>query len=214
MASVASAVPKSTSVTRQLVTLGFVALITRLSIPVVKNLLARRQLMNASFDPLRLVNTYGAFGSVNDYRNELIVTAAQNVAGEWKEYEFKVKPGNVMRRPRWISPFHYRLDWQMWIAATIGSIDRSSWMYNFLLQLLERNKDVTSLIETDQWAYTEDPAKYIRVDVYRYSFHKHVRGVKGKQPFWDREFVGRFYPRQGISTVASLKDDLKSLYTY
>jgi hypothetical protein len=170
--------------------------------------------MNASFDPLRLVNTYGAFGSVNDYRNELVVSSAQNLNGDWREYEFKVKPGNVMRRPRWISPYHYRLDWQMWIAATIGYIDRSPWIYNFLLQLLERNKDVTGLLEKDPWAESYVPPRYIRVDVYRYTFHQHIRGVKGKQPYWDRVRVGRFYPRQGIGTVDSLKSDIKALYYY
>lgn len=206
--------PKPASIARQVLTFSFIALIARLNVPVIKNLLARRQLMNASFDPLRLVNTYGAFGSVNDYRNELVVKAAQNITGEWKEYEFKVKPGNVMRRPRWISPYHYRLDWQMWIAATIGRIERSPWVYNFLLQLLQRNQDVTALLENDPFADAEEPPRFIRVDVYRYSFHKHVRGVKGKQPFWDREQVGRFYPRQGLSTISSLKSDIKSLYCY
>ena len=32
------------------------------------NLLSSRQLMNASFEPLHLVNTYGAFGSVSRQR--------------------------------------------------------------------------------------------------------------------------------------------------
>ncbi len=29
----------------------------------------------------------------------------------WREYEFKCKPGAVGRRPCFISPYHYRLDW-------------------------------------------------------------------------------------------------------
>lgn len=33
-----------------------------LSVPVVINLFSSHQLMNTSFDPLRIVNTYGAFG--------------------------------------------------------------------------------------------------------------------------------------------------------
>ncbi len=33
---------------------------------------------------------------------------------EWREYHFKVKPGDVTRRPAIISPYHYRLDWLMW----------------------------------------------------------------------------------------------------
>ena len=38
------------------------ALLIYLSIPVVQNLISSRQRMNTSFEPLRLVNTYGAFG--------------------------------------------------------------------------------------------------------------------------------------------------------
>ena len=37
-------------------------LIAYLSFPVMSNLLSHRQAMNTSFDSLRLVNTYGAFG--------------------------------------------------------------------------------------------------------------------------------------------------------
>ena len=36
---------------------------------------------------------------------------------QWKEIEFKCKPGSVDRRPCVISPYHYRLDWLMWFAA-------------------------------------------------------------------------------------------------
>lgn len=43
-------------------------LLARLSVPVVVNLLSPRQAMNTSFDPLRIVNTYGAFGSVTKHR--------------------------------------------------------------------------------------------------------------------------------------------------
>ena len=36
---------------------------------------------------------------------------------EWREYEFKCKPGNTSRTPCLISPYHYTLDWLMWFAA-------------------------------------------------------------------------------------------------
>ena len=44
-----------------------------LSYRPARNLLSRRQVMNSSFDPLRLVNTYGAFGSVTRRRHEVII---------------------------------------------------------------------------------------------------------------------------------------------
>lgn len=37
-------------------------LLAYLSVPVVQNLFSTRQMMNTSFDSLRIVNTYGAFG--------------------------------------------------------------------------------------------------------------------------------------------------------
>jgi len=107
--------------------------------------------MNGSFDPLRLINTYGAFGTVNEERIELIVKATDSMDSEWREYEFKVKPGRVNRGPRWISPYHYRLDWQMWIASVGGGIERSPWMYNFLLKLLREDKSVLALLDRDPW---------------------------------------------------------------
>ena len=37
------------------------------------NMLSSRQMMNASFDPLHLVNTYGAFGSITRERYEIVI---------------------------------------------------------------------------------------------------------------------------------------------
>lgn len=41
-------------------------LLAYLSIPVVQNLLSSKQMMNTSFDSLRIVNTYGAFGRYSE----------------------------------------------------------------------------------------------------------------------------------------------------
>eukprot|EP00521_Asterionellopsis_glacialis_P011450 CAMPEP_0195302310 /NCGR_PEP_ID=MMETSP0707-20130614/30875_1 /TAXON_ID=33640 /ORGANISM="Asterionellopsis glacialis, Strain CCMP134" /LENGTH=194 /DNA_ID=CAMNT_0040365525 /DNA_START=6 /DNA_END=593 /DNA_ORIENTATION=- len=194
--------------------------------------------MNTSFDPLRLVNTYGAFGSVNDVRTEFIISSAATPEGPWKEYEFKVKPGNVKRHPRWISPYHYRLDWQMWIANTVGDINRSPWIYNFLLKLLEQDKGVLKLLASDPWKQSSstpirtttsssklgdttksdgdnensnstqnDEPKYIRIDKYKYNYHKKMAGEKDP-PYWDREFVSKVFPPVSAD---DLKDILKIL---
>ena len=70
--------------------------------------------MNTSFDPLKLVNTYGAFGSITKERTELIFKASEKInptesEKDWFEIEFKCKPGAINRRPCQISPYHYRL---------------------------------------------------------------------------------------------------------
>ena len=97
-------------------------LVAYLSFPIVSNLLSSQQLMNSSFDNFRLVNTYGAFGSVTKERREVIIEGTESAnpfdsSALWLEYEFNCKPGDVNRRPCLISPYHYRLDWLMWFAA-------------------------------------------------------------------------------------------------
>nr|XP_039333771.1 lipase maturation factor 1 isoform X9 [Saimiri boliviensis boliviensis] len=72
-------------------------LLAWLSVPVVLNLLSSRQVMNTSFNPLRIVNTYGAFGSVTKERTEVVLqgTASPNASAPdavWEDYEFKCKP--------------------------------------------------------------------------------------------------------------------------
>lgn len=47
---------------RRVVNVSLGVLIGFLSVPVVMNLVSSKQVMNTSFDPLRIVNTYGAFG--------------------------------------------------------------------------------------------------------------------------------------------------------
>ncbi len=53
--------------------------------------------MNASFEPLHLVNTYGAFGTITRRRFEVIVQGTYDKTpddfADWKEYEFRGKPG-------------------------------------------------------------------------------------------------------------------------
>src|SRR5690606_11495428 len=87
-----------------------------LSVPAVRNLFARRQLMNASFNRWQLANAYGAFGTVTKERIEYIVegTADDDPAhATWSEYGFRGKPGDLRRIPPQVAPYHLRLDWLM-----------------------------------------------------------------------------------------------------
>ena len=175
---------------RSLVSFVFILSMAKLNIPVLRNLFARRQVMNASFDRLRLAGTYGAFGVVSEQREELIVESAQDIKGPWKEYQFKVKPGDVNRRPRWISPYHYRLDWQLWIASQSGGIERSPWLVKLLLKLLRKEKDVLDLIERDPWENDNNGPRYIRIEKYKYQYYNPIRdagdGQSNEKPFWKR----------------------------
>merc|ERR1719201_2909264 len=159
---------------RQSIALGLV--LAYASLPVVSNLMAMggRQSMNDSFGSFKILNTYGAFGSINQKRTEVILkgTAATSLSGgdiEWKEYHFKCKPGDIDRRPCTITPFHYRLDWLMWFAA-FGDYRRHPWILQLANKLLSNDTAVRGLLAEDESPFAEDPPKFIKADRYQYEF--------------------------------------------
>jgi len=92
-----------------------------LSIQPVFNMLSPAQIMNTSFDPLDLVNTYGAFGSVGKERMNVVYEGTMDSIADdhanWKAYPYKGLPVELDKRPPQIAPYQLRLDWQMWFAA-------------------------------------------------------------------------------------------------
>ena len=69
--------------------------------------------MNTSYEPFRIVNTYGAFGSVTKNRTEVVLEGTwdedpKSPNANWMEYDFPCKPGDLTQRPCLISPYHYR----------------------------------------------------------------------------------------------------------
>ena len=113
------------------------------------NLASGRQLMNYSYDPLDLVNTYGAFGTVGRERDEIIFEGTDDavITGDtkWKEYEFKAKPGDPNRRPPFVAPYQPRIDWQIWFAA-MASPAEYPWTLHFVWKLLHNDRGTLSLL--------------------------------------------------------------------
>ncbi|RBY90502.1 lipase maturation factor family protein [Blastococcus sp. TBT05-19] len=156
-----------------------------------RNLFSRRQVMNASFDPLRLVNTYGAFGSVTRVRHEAVVEGTDDpVAGPdaaWQEYEFRGKPGDVHRRPPQYAPYHLRLDWMMWFVG-IDPRYGGRWLPEFLRLLLEGDRATLRLLRSSPFP-PGAPPRYVRVRLYRYRFTtREERRATGA--WWVRTPVG------------------------
>jgi hypothetical protein len=97
-----------------------VILVIVMSIRPALNMLSPTQVMNTSFDPLHLVNTCGAFGSITTDRYQLVIegTDAENPSeDDGQAYEFKSQPVRTDERPPQWAPYHLRLDWQLWFAA-------------------------------------------------------------------------------------------------
>ena len=153
-----------------LLVLAVTAGLVLLSIRPLINLFSRRQLMNASFNRYHLVNAYGAFGTVTKVRRELIVegTDAADLGDEtgWREYGFRGKPGDPLRRPPQFAPYHLRLDWLLWFLA-LGVRD-TAWFERYLERLLQGDRAALALLRENP--FPDGPPRWIRVTVWRYRF--------------------------------------------
>jgi hypothetical protein len=172
------------------VTIAVFLLVAYLSIAPVTNLFSNRQLMNASFDPFDLVNTYGAFGTVGKERDEIIFEGTDDtvITGntKWREYEFKAKPGDPNGRPAFIAPYQPRIDWQIWFAAMASPADYP-WTLHFVWRLLHNDEATLSLLAGNP--FPEAPPHYIRARLYRYRF-----APPGDATWWKRESIGEWLP--------------------
>ncbi|MHC0430344.1 lipase maturation factor family protein [Streptomyces sp. O3] len=171
------------------------ALVAGLSYRPARNLLSRRQLMNYSFDPLHLVNAYGAFGTVGRVRYEVVVEGtAEPVpppdASGWRAYEFRGKPGDPRRLPRQFAPYHLRLDWLMWFAALNPGYARP-WFGAFVERLLLNDRDTLRLLRTHP--FPDAPPTYVRAVLYRYRFTT-WRELRATGAWWHRTYAGEFLP--------------------
>ncbi|MFB6212076.1 MAG: lipase maturation factor family protein [Halobacteriales archaeon] len=163
-----------------------------LSIRPIRNMLSTGQVMNTAFDPLHLVNTYGAFGSITKDRFQIVIEGTQATdpdPADWVEYEFKGQPVKLDRRPPQWAPYHLRLDWQLWFAAMSPSPRRHPWFTTLLERLLEGDRATLNLLRTNP--FPDDPPTYVRAIRYRYAFtSKAERDRTGR--WWRRERVGTY----------------------
>ncbi|MFJ9810635.1 lipase maturation factor family protein [Streptomyces sp. NPDC101158] len=160
----------------------------------VRNLLSRRQAMNRSFDPLHLVNTYGAFGTVGRVRDEIAVEGTDDPEPDehtvWREYGFKGKPGDPRRMPRQFAPYHLRLDWLMWFAALSPGYARD-WFGPFVERLLAGDRDTLRLLRHNP--FPDAPPTHVRARLYRYRFTT-WRELRETGAWWHRTLRREFMP--------------------
>ncbi|MFP2924042.1 lipase maturation factor family protein [Pyxidicoccus sp. 3LG] len=175
--------------------LAVAALVVVLSYRPARNLFSREQLMNASFEPLRLVNTYGAFGSITRERHEVVIegTSDEHLTPdtEWREYEFRGKPTDPKRRPPQWAPYHLRLDWLMWFAALSPAYYAPRWFLPFMVKLLEGDPAVLRLLRRNP--FPDRPPRAIRAVLYRYRFTT-WRERRATGAWWERTRLGEYLP--------------------
>jgi len=140
-------------------------------------------------EPLHIVSSYGLFAVMTTSRNEIIFEGSDDSV-EWREYEFRYKPGDVARRPRWNIPHQPRLDWQMWFAA-LEDPRGLRWFSRLLERLLLNEPTVTTLLETNP--FPDKPPAYVRAQFYNYAYASDEEKATGR--WWDRRLLGLYFPR-------------------
>ena len=172
---------------------GVAVAVAILSISPVLNMVSPHQVMNFNYNPLHLVNTYGAFGGITRPRYEVVVEGTSEAvlipSTKWREYAFKGKPGDLSARPPQIAPYHLRLDWLMWFAA-LSSYDREPWFVNFVAKLLQGDRATLALIKTNP--FPDKPPQYVRALLYEYHFTTpKERSESGH--WWTRQLAGTYF---------------------
>ena len=140
-------------------------------------------------EPFRIANGYGLFRVMTKDRREIVIEGSSDGI-DWQPYEFKWKPGDVMRSPGWCAPHQPRLDWQMWFAA-LGSYQQNPWLVRTAMCLLEGKPDVTRLFARNP--FPERSPRYVRAIVYRYRF---TTAAEHRQSgaWWKRQELGEYLP--------------------
>jgi hypothetical protein len=171
-----------------------------LSIQPVVNMISPKQIMNTSFDPLDLVNTYGAFGTVGQERLNVIFEGTMEEdstdKAQWKPYVYKGLPVSLDKQPPQIAPYQLRLDWQMWFAS-MSTPNEYPWTLNLVWKLLHNNSGIVSLFAKNP--FPDKPPRYIRAELYRYTF------AKSDKIWWKREKLGDWIPPMSVSDARLLQ---------
>jgi hypothetical protein len=160
----------------------------------VRNMVGRGQLMNYSFNPFHLVNTYGAFGSITRERYEVVIEgtldASPSSEAEWREYELIGKPGDPRRRPRQVAPYHLRLDWMLWFVP-LSPAYATGWLPRLVEKLLAN--DPATLRLMGRHPFPDAPPRWIRARLFRYRYTG-WREKRRTGAWWTREPAGTLLP--------------------
>lgn len=145
----------------------------------------------AYLNPFHIGNRYGIFAVMTTKRIEIVMEGSDDGIN-WKEYLFRYKPSEVERRPRRVSPYQPRLDWQMWFLP-FSQYASEGWFQNFCYHLLNGTPEVLKLLRYNP--FQGKPPKYIRAVAYDYVFT-----APGEKGWWKRKLVGHYTPSLSLKS--------------
>jgi len=196
----APAVLEPPSIPHKTIVSALAVMVAWMSVRPTLNMLSPRQVMNTTYNPLHLVGTYGAFGSITRERYEIVVEGTDEAviteSTKWRAYEFRGKPTDTGRMPPQIAPYHLRLDWLMWFAA-MGDYSDNLWFVKFMGKLLQGDPGTLSLLRSNP--FPERPPRYVRAQLWRYRFTTPDERRRTGQ-WWNREFARPYFPVVSLET--------------
>ena len=185
--------------------LGLALLVVGLSWWPVRNMASPGQAMNASFNPLHIVNTYGAFGTVGRQRYELVIEATdaeRPTDDDWREYRFKGKPDDPRRLPPQVAPYHFRLDWMLWFIP-LSPAYGGGWFMRFLARLLEGDRQTLALLRRNP--FPDGRPTWIRARFFHYRFTT-WREWRQTGAWWVRTPADDYVPPVRLADLARMLD--------
>jgi len=147
-------------------------------------------------EAFRIVNGYGLFRVMTKDRGEIVIEGSADGI-DWLPYEFKWKPGDVKRAPRWCAPHQPRVDWQMWFAA-LGTPQQNPWFGGLIVRLLQGSRDVSRLLARNP--FPDQPPRYIRASFYRYRFTT-LEEHRQSGAWWKRQELGEYLPTVSLDQL-------------
>ncbi|MBV8831301.1 MAG: lipase maturation factor family protein [Acidobacteriaceae bacterium] len=137
--------------------------------------------------PFEIVNTYGLFAVMTTTRPEIIIEGSNDQV-DWREYNFRYKPGELHRDLPLVAPHQPRLDWQMWFAA-LGTPGENGWINGLMYRLLLGDRTVIGLMQPSPF---DKPPHYMRAQLYDYKFTTPAERAR-TGAIWTRELRGTWY---------------------
>ncbi|MFN2474967.1 MAG: lipase maturation factor family protein [Chthoniobacterales bacterium] len=120
----------------------------------------------SGLESFRIVNNYGLFRVMTKERPEIVFEGSADGVN-WKPYEFRWKPGELNRAPRWNAPHQPRLDWSMWFAA-LGSRRDLAVVERLAAAFLRNDSAILRLMGSNPFASA--PPQSVRATLYNYRF--------------------------------------------
>lgn len=145
-----------------------------------------------------IVNSYHVFPNMTTKRPEVIVEGSDD-GHDWRAYDFRYKPGDPSRQPRFIIPHQPRLDWMMWFAAIGHPGTRTTyWFPDFMVRLLEGSPPVLALLADNP--FPERPPRLVRARLEDYRFTTPAeRAATGD--WWVRKPLGIYLPALSLDML-------------